>query len=196
MSAVLRRDIDNTIAGPVHRPSSWASDCCRSKVVRHRRTTALPLASSHPMQRGASIQYECIDPFSIRRTKPRFVRCLPRFGMPRPHSSQRPPARYTERQHPPRCPYHQRPDSWRVSEWLAATLEMWCPARGCGFESRALRSFQMPLRKRRFRAIWFDYHVEPPRLSAQAAARHEADNPQSSMRRSRKHAAILEKWWL
>src|SRR5262245_62193142 len=28
----------------------------------------------------------------------------------------------------------------RVSEWLAATLEMWCPARGCGFESRALRS--------------------------------------------------------
>ncbi len=28
----------------------------------------------------------------------------------------------------------------RVSEWLAATLEMWCPERGCGFESRALRS--------------------------------------------------------
>src|SRR5215204_382337 len=27
----------------------------------------------------------------------------------------------------------------RVSEWLAATLEMWCPARGCEFESRALR---------------------------------------------------------
>ena len=27
----------------------------------------------------------------------------------------------------------------RVSEWLAATLEMWCPERGCGFESRALR---------------------------------------------------------
>ena len=30
-------------------------------------------------------------------------------------------------------------DAWRVSEWLAATLEMWCPARGCEFESRALR---------------------------------------------------------
>ena len=30
----------------------------------------------------------------------------------------------------------------RVSEWLAATLEMWCPARGCGFESRALRFFK------------------------------------------------------
>jgi hypothetical protein len=28
----------------------------------------------------------------------------------------------------------------RVSEWLAATLEMWCPERGCGFDSRALRS--------------------------------------------------------
>ena len=28
---------------------------------------------------------------------------------------------------------------WRVSEWLAATLEMWCPVRGCGFESHALR---------------------------------------------------------
>jgi len=28
---------------------------------------------------------------------------------------------------------------WRVSEWLAATLEMWCPERGCGFESHALR---------------------------------------------------------
>src|SRR3954451_7157475 len=31
-------------------------------------------------------------------------------------------------------------DLRRVSEWLAATLEMWCPARGCEFESRALRS--------------------------------------------------------
>ena len=29
---------------------------------------------------------------------------------------------------------------WRVSEWLAATLEMSCPERGCGFESHALRS--------------------------------------------------------
>jgi hypothetical protein len=28
----------------------------------------------------------------------------------------------------------------RVSEWLAASLEMMCPVRGCGFESRALRS--------------------------------------------------------
>ena len=28
---------------------------------------------------------------------------------------------------------------WRVSEWLAATLEMWCRVTGCGFESRALR---------------------------------------------------------
>ena len=27
----------------------------------------------------------------------------------------------------------------RVSEWLAATLEMWCPERGCGFDSLALR---------------------------------------------------------
>ena len=27
----------------------------------------------------------------------------------------------------------------RVSEWLAATLEMWCRVTGCGFESRALR---------------------------------------------------------
>ncbi len=27
----------------------------------------------------------------------------------------------------------------RVSEWLAASLEMKCPVRGCGFESRALR---------------------------------------------------------
>ena len=25
------------------------------------------------------------------------------------------------------------------ANWLAATLEMWCPLRGCGFESRALR---------------------------------------------------------
>ena len=32
----------------------------------------------------------------------------------------------------------------RVSEWLAATLEMWCPERGCGFDSRALR-FAKPL---------------------------------------------------
>ncbi len=29
----------------------------------------------------------------------------------------------------------------RVSEWLAATLEMWCRETGCGFESRALRFF-------------------------------------------------------
>lgn len=29
---------------------------------------------------------------------------------------------------------------WRVSEWLAASLEMKCPVRGCGFDSRALRS--------------------------------------------------------
>jgi hypothetical protein len=27
----------------------------------------------------------------------------------------------------------------RVSEWLAATLEMWCRETGCGFESHALR---------------------------------------------------------
>src|SRR5262245_52419341 len=27
----------------------------------------------------------------------------------------------------------------RVSEWLAATLEMWCRVTGCEFESRALR---------------------------------------------------------
>jgi hypothetical protein len=32
-----------------------------------------------------------------------------------------------------------RPRHWRVSEWLAASLEMKCPVRGCGFESRALR---------------------------------------------------------
>ncbi len=31
-------------------------------------------------------------------------------------------------------------DTGRVSEWLAASLEMKCPVRGCGFESRALRS--------------------------------------------------------
>ncbi len=30
-------------------------------------------------------------------------------------------------------------DLRRVGEWLAATLEMWCPVRGCGFEPRALR---------------------------------------------------------
>ena len=29
---------------------------------------------------------------------------------------------------------------WRVSEWLAASLEMKCLVRGCEFESRALRS--------------------------------------------------------
>jgi hypothetical protein len=32
------------------------------------------------------------------------------------------------------------PRAWRVSEWLAASLEMKCPVRGCGFESRALRA--------------------------------------------------------
>lgn len=31
----------------------------------------------------------------------------------------------------------------RVSEWLAATLEMWCRATGCEFESRALRSWTL-----------------------------------------------------
>ncbi len=30
---------------------------------------------------------------------------------------------------------------WKVSEWLAASLEMKCPAMGCGFESRAFRCF-------------------------------------------------------
>src|SRR5207244_7689618 len=51
---------------------------------------------------------------------------------------------------PPGCQSHRRTDYrrvsecyWRVSEWLAATLEMWCPARGCGFESRALRLSQV-----------------------------------------------------
>jgi hypothetical protein len=33
------------------------------------------------------------------------------------------------------------PRVWRVSEWLAATLEMSCRVTGCGFESRALRIF-------------------------------------------------------
>ena len=33
----------------------------------------------------------------------------------------------------------------RVSEWLAATLEMSCRETGCGFESRALRSSVDPL---------------------------------------------------
>ncbi len=32
------------------------------------------------------------------------------------------------------------PQIRRVSEWLAATLEMSCRETGCGFESRALRS--------------------------------------------------------
>ena len=31
-------------------------------------------------------------------------------------------------------------DLWRVSEWLAATLEMSCRETGCGFESHAIRS--------------------------------------------------------
>ena len=35
-------------------------------------------------------------------------------------------------------------DLWRVSEWLAATLEMWCSERSCGFESHALRSLHNP----------------------------------------------------
>ncbi len=38
------------------------------------------------------------------------------------------------------CEYRDRPSRcWRVCEWLAASLEMMCPVRGCGFESRALR---------------------------------------------------------
>jgi hypothetical protein len=28
---------------------------------------------------------------------------------------------------------------WRISEWLAASLEMMCPVRGCGFDPRVLR---------------------------------------------------------
>ena len=44
----------------------------------------------------------------------------------------RPPCSVSRYQPPGRA-------SRRVSEWLAATLEMWCPARGCGFEPRALR---------------------------------------------------------
>ena len=43
-----------------------------------------------------------------------------------------------------------RTQIWRVSEWLAASLEMKCPARGCEFESRALRSF--------FLAKWTSVH--------------------------------------
>ena len=38
----------------------------------------------------------------------------------------------------------KRPGTRRVSEWLAATLEMWCRATGCEFESRALRSLPEP----------------------------------------------------
>ncbi len=38
-----------------------------------------------------------------------------------------------------KSPYNVRCRPWRVSEWLAASLEMRCPERGCGFESRALR---------------------------------------------------------
>ena len=37
---------------------------------------------------------------------------------------------------------------WRVSEWLAASLEMRCPVWGCGFESHALRF------KLRIRPFW------------------------------------------
>lgn len=32
---------------------------------------------------------------------------------------------------------------WKVSEWLAASLEMMYPERGCGFESRAFRSLML-----------------------------------------------------
>ncbi len=45
----------------------------------------------------------------------------------------------------------------RVSEWLAASLEMKCPARGCEFESRALRSYfvdkLMPVERARQKSI-------------------------------------------
>lgn len=43
----------------------------------------------------------------------------------------------------------EKPCVWRVSEWLAATLEMWCPERGCGFDSRALRWNDAVIRNRK-----------------------------------------------
>lgn len=51
-------------------------------------------------------------------------------------------ARYPHRLLTPGEPSRKLGDSKplrRVSEWLAATLEMWCRETGCEFESRALR---------------------------------------------------------
>jgi hypothetical protein len=44
---------------------------------------------------------------------------------------------------------------WRVSEWLAATLEMSCRVTGCGFESHALRSGW-------FRGFWPSFRLGRP----------------------------------
>jgi hypothetical protein len=46
-----------------------------------------------------------------------------------------------------RAPGQCRQPVWRVSEWLAATLEMSCRETGCEFDSRALRSATSRQRK-------------------------------------------------
>ncbi len=41
----------------------------------------------------------------------------------------------------------RKTEPWRVSEWLAATLEMSCRETGCGFDPRALRCDESPPRR-------------------------------------------------
>ena len=59
MSAVLRRGINDTIAGSVHCPSCWAPVSAAPKLPALCRPLPLPPPSHHRILRTNSIQYEC-----------------------------------------------------------------------------------------------------------------------------------------
>jgi hypothetical protein len=124
--AVLGRCVNHTVAGSVHRLRLLPLPFHRKKLA----ASLQPPLLHHPIRVTSAIQYECVVPIRpIRRDCTRLPQALLTPAM--------------------NCKLNATPGRlvWssgnagkrRVSEWLAATLEMWCPARGCGFEPRALR---------------------------------------------------------
>ena len=133
-----------SIVGKRARCRSRCVEFVAARVQLHR----MPTCRSHgrpPSFTPRPFRLSCHD----AGLRPNRARCRPRAEI---FLSQ--PGRYTLKNSavfPAREWFHSRqmgyPDGyprgkkpvWRVSEWLAATLEMSCRETGCGFESHALR---------------------------------------------------------
>ena len=79
----------------------------------------------------------------------------------------------------------------RVSEWLAATLEMSCRVTGCGFDSRALRSVECcpghTLKRREFGHRWLRRGI-PSLVSAEVTTEFVALDVNRKL-------ALIDQWW-